>query len=76
MLVIKTLVNYDEIDELWIHNLGKADESDTIYRYRIEKPKGFENNIMYHVRNDGWILLVKQALDILERNGYDGRKEK
>jgi hypothetical protein len=76
MLVIKALINYDKIDEIWIHRLGKADGSNTIYKYRIEKPKGFEKFEIYHIRSDGWVLLTLKALDILERNGYNGREKK
>jgi len=65
MLVIKAFVNYHQIDEVWIHNMGESHGD--IYEYRIEKPKGFENRQIYHARTDGWRILADKALKLMEQ---------
>lgn len=64
MLVIKAYVNYDKIEEIWVHNLGYR--SGDICEYAIEKPEGYNNLSIYHKRSDGWKMLATKAFKILE----------
>jgi len=71
MLIIKAYINEKQIDEIWIHNLGigRTDpyhRLGELYTYRIEKPEGYEQNLIEHSRSsDGWQVLAKKALKIL-----------
>ena len=63
MLVLKTFVNYDQIDEIWVQNVGTLD--DGIYEYKIQHPKG-DWPLILHKRSDGWKKLAVKVLDLLE----------
>ena len=70
MLVIKAYVNRDQIDEIHIHNLGAIGPSDFwtpagLYTYRIEKPTGYEKDLIAHRRSEGWQILAEKALKVL-----------
>lgn len=63
MLIIKAYVNHKQIDEIWVHNVGYAGGG--LYHYTIEKPEGFDNIVIHHRREDGYIPLMKQVLEII-----------
>lgn len=67
MLVLKAFVNYNQIDEVWIHNVSGARASVVGENvYRIEKPEGFEDRLIVHRREDGWRALAAKVLNLLE----------
>lgn len=73
MLIIKAYVNKRQIDEIHIHNMGAMGSPDFLspaglYTYRIEKPEGYERNLIAHRRSDGWQVLAKRALQVLTLN--------
>jgi len=61
MLVVKVYVNTSQIDELWIHNIG--DSSHGRCKYRIEKPEGYEDYEIEHLRAIGYRGLLLKALE-------------
>jgi len=65
MLIIRTFVNEDQIEEIMIQNEG--DVGGGFYQYAIVKPKGYEKFVMFHMRELGWRSLFSQALDIILR---------
>jgi len=65
MLIAKIYVNYDQIDEIWIHNKGEC-EPEGYCEYRIEKPRGWNNWPITHERKLGYMPLLQEALTILE----------
>jgi hypothetical protein len=65
MLVIKAYINYEEIEEIWIHNMDN--KNGDIYEYRIENPTGFEYIPIHHKRSDGWSILAEKALNIINK---------
>lgn len=66
MLVVKTYINYNQIDELWIHNVTpERDLFEPIHTYRVEKPVGYENLIIKHKRSDGAWKLIKKVLNLI-----------
>lgn len=69
MLVIKAYVNYDQIDEIHIQNVGEEGE---FHKYLIRQPECDE--VILHKRSDGWIPLGIKILKKLEEQGYDNRK--
>ena len=71
MLIIKAFINDKEIDEIYIWNTGKAldDYGIEAYEYKILKPEGFEGRTIYHVRSDGYMALLKQAINIINPIG-------
>jgi len=62
MMIIKAFVNYDQIDEIWIHNTGPL--RDGFYGYQIEKPEIYHSPII-HNRSDGWKSLAEKVFGIL-----------
>lgn len=73
MLIVKVYVNTDKIDEIWIHNRGERFDVETgAYEYRIEKPKGYNDIPILHIRDDGYGPLVRKALKTID----DVKKEK
>jgi hypothetical protein len=70
MLVIKAFVNHDQIDEVWIHNMGYIDHCTC--QYRIEKPEGYEDDLIHHKRSDGWYGLAEKAMKLLYNKRSDG----
>jgi len=67
MLVIKAYINEKKIDEIHILNTGIC-VNDTMqtYEYKIVQPKGYEGFPIFHMRNLGWRVLAKQAIELLE----------
>ena len=65
MLIIKTFINEDEIEEIMIQNEG--DVGGGFYQYAIVKPEGYSKFVMFHMRELGWRSLFSQALDIMTR---------
>jgi hypothetical protein len=64
MLVIDVSINRAElIDTILIHRIKEG--KDGIYTYRIESPKGFEKKLIKHKYADGYLPLLKQAVDII-----------
>ena len=64
MLVLKAFVNYDQIDEIWVQNVGFLD--DGICEYKIRKPEG-DWPLIKHKRSGGWRKLGIKVLDMLEK---------
>jgi hypothetical protein len=70
MLIIKAFINLREIDEIHIWNTGiSLNDEDKTFAYNILKPEGFETETIYHKRNTGYLLLLKQALEIITKHG-------
>lgn len=64
MLVIDVSINRAElIDTILIHRI--KDGKDGVNTYRIEAPKGFEKKLIKHRYDDGYMPLLKKALDII-----------
>jgi hypothetical protein len=64
VLVIDASINRAElIDTILIHRI--KDGKDGINTYRIEKPEGFEKKLIKHKYSDGYLPLLKQAVDII-----------
>jgi len=61
MLILKTYVNDREIEEICIHNKGKAEHAEGYYIYKIEKPEGI-GRYFPHERSRGWKPLAVQVL--------------
>ena len=75
MLVIKAYINCRQIDEIWIHNLGFEYAKGGLFTYRIEKPKGYEQELIEHSRGDGWQPLFEKTLKVL-KSGKGTHKDK
>ena len=73
MLVLKVFVNTDQIDEVHVQNTGEIDEATGQHIYKIRKPIGYEDVIIYHKRELGWEFLVETTLFSLrfERDGIN-----
>ena len=67
MLIIRAFINKDQIEDIWIHNVGRANVDTDTYEYRVLKPEGYDHIPIYHNRDRGWRLLTIQVLDLLER---------
>jgi len=66
MLVLKAFVNHDEIEEIWVQNVGHVGGDS--YIYKIHKPEG-EWDTISHERSDGWKKLAVKVLELLEEEG-------
>ena len=66
MLIAKIYINYDQIDEIHIQNLGTTTANNR-YHYKIRKPEGFETTII-HNRDDGYNPLLQKVLKLIRRN--------
>ena len=70
MLIIKAFVNEKEIDEIHIWNTGNCMCSESeIYAYKIVKPEGYKLDVIFHAQSDGYMALLKQAIDIINPIG-------
>jgi len=68
MLIIKTYINEKEIDDIHIWNTGECTGVDNnIWKYKILKPKGFEDWNLHHKRDDGYLPLLVKAIEILTK---------
>lgn len=67
MLIIKAFINTNQIEEIWIHNVGRVNNDTDTYEYRIRKPEGYDDISIYHSRGAGYIPLTIQVLALLER---------
>lgn len=63
-LKIKAFNNYGQFDELQISQCAQFHGD--LREYKIHKPKGNWPTIR-HNRNDGWLVLMKKVIKILER---------
>lgn len=65
MLVIDVSINRSElIDTILIHRI-KTNKKTGVYIYRIEEPKGFEDKLIRHKYDNGYLPLLKKAIDII-----------
>ena len=62
MLILKAFINEKQIDEIHIQNVEYI--GNDLYGYQIRKPEE-DYPIIYHKRNDGWMVLAKKVLDVL-----------
>jgi len=62
MLIIPAFVNRNQIDEIWVQNVGFLDNG--VCEYKIRKPEGYQS-IILHKRSDGWRKLAIKVLEIL-----------
>jgi hypothetical protein len=69
MLILKAYINEREIEEIWIHNVGKRDGN--VWEYRIRKPSGYDHIPVYHIRKNGWRELAQKVLEVLEQSNDD-----
>ena len=68
MLVIKASINTKEIDEIHVWNTGNCVNEDLqTYEYKILQPRGYEDFPIFHMRDLGWRVLAKQAIELIER---------
>lgn len=64
MLVVDVSINRSElIDTILIHRIKESKNG--IYTYRIEEPRGFEKILIKHKYSDGYLPLLKKAVDIM-----------
>ena len=63
MLIIKTYMNTTLIDEIVIHRI-KTGETGT-NTYRIIKPEGHENQLIYHQQSLLYKPLLIKALEVI-----------
>jgi len=63
MLILEVWVNEALIDEIYIHNKGKAEHG--YHQYQIVKPKGYEEIRLLHKREFGYKSLLKKAFDAM-----------
>lgn len=67
MLVAKIYINENQIDEIWIHNKGERSDIETnAFEYRIEKPKGYNDIPILHIRDMGYGVLLRKALKVID----------
>ena len=69
MLVLKTFINFNKIDEIHVANSLKQryeDYGTDIFEYNIIKPEGYEDIPIYHSRKNGWKTLAIYVLEVLE----------
>ena len=64
MLILKTFVNFDQIDEIHVQNVENL--GGDLRGYKIRKPKG-DWPLITHKRSDGWKKLGIKVLDLLEK---------
>lgn len=64
MLVIKIFLNFNQIDEVHIKRIGKSALGGN-HLYRITKPVGFSDNLISHLRTDGYAPLVAKVYEVL-----------
>lgn len=65
MLVIDVSINRAQlIDSIHIHRIV-TNWRTGVHTYRIENPKGFEDNLIEHRYDDGYLPLLKKAIDII-----------
>jgi len=68
MLVVKAFINEKQIEEIHIWNTGNCtSEAMQTYEYKIVKPEGYEKFPIFHMRELGWMNLMAQAIDVIER---------
>lgn len=64
MLIAKIYVNKTLIDEVHIINMvNRNSKGET--RYKVLKPQGFENLILWHDRSLGYQSLLTKVLNII-----------
>ena len=63
LLIIKSFINKEQIDEIHIQNTGHY--KGKFWEYRIREPQGIITSI-YHRRDDGYIPLLQKALQIIK----------
>lgn len=67
MLIVKAHVNDKQIGEIHVWNTGICVNEDLqTYEYKIVLPRGYEGFPIFHMRDLGWRVLTKQAIDLLE----------
>jgi len=77
MLIVKAYVNDKQIDEIHVWNTGICVNEDLqTYEYKIELPRGYEDFPIFHMRDLGWRVLAKQAIDLLESASTKLNKKK
>jgi len=76
MLIIKTFLNDDQIDEVHIENTGKFDDAfqyrskkrPGLYIYKIVEPKGFEGKAIIHTQRHGHRVLTAKAMELIKHS--------
>ena len=73
MLIVRSYINYNEIDLLLIHNTGLTNKKGE-HKYTISDNKRILKTV-YHKRGDGHReLLLKTLLKLKEGENYDTEK--
>lgn len=67
MLIVKVLVNTEQIDEIHIQNIRPHLTGEGWYYYRIIKPEGIGHEFL-HNRSDGYRPLLTKVLNWLVRH--------
>ena len=65
MLILRTFVNAEQIDEIHIQNAGQ--HSDDFWRYKIRLPEGHDGPTFLHRRSTGWRPLAEKVLHYLNK---------
>lgn len=70
MLVFDVSINrVKHIDEIYIQRIeGYPGE---MCKYKIRKPKGFDDTVIEHHYDDGYFQLMVKAVNILNEKGYE-----
>jgi len=75
MLILKAFINHKKIDEIHIWNTGECTNPELgMWKYKILRPEGFEGWYIIHKRDDGYLALLKQVIDIIMLNGDNNEK--
>lgn len=71
MLRVKVFVNLKEIDEIDIQRVDGHEKTEPIGIYIIRKPEGFEQKLIHHEKDRGYMPLLIDAMTIIygEREG-------
>ncbi len=70
MLRLKVYINEKEVDEIRIQNMNKKNEKGE-YKYKVVKPKGYENITIYHDIYKPWHILIEKILHKLNKTDYN-----
>jgi hypothetical protein len=68
MLIVRAFVNFEPIDELWIRRDGELLNPNNEYTYVICRPEKYNGLEIIHKYSDGWMTLVRKAIEAMEES--------
>ena len=71
MLIVKVSTSLEKVDEIHVQNKGNSNWGR--HKYQIIKPEGFEKEVIYHRRTDGYTVLLRMVMDVLIKNSWRGK---